>query len=247
MLGVRVLPGSPTAQNNRTISWKSCTIAGMTDSRDLPEFDPLAVENVGVTLAVELLEQPLQPMPPPEPFAGAGVYALYYAGNHPAYDGLTALDGGRFKYPVYIGKASGESSKQGFNSSSAAKKRKLYERIAQHAKSIDEVNNLDVADFRCRFLVLNDAYIALAESVLIRLFRPAWNGMSFGSKVVGKNRMGGNVGLWDALHPGRGGRPAGTQRAKEAADVIAKRVAELGEEISDPAVQRMYERIMKFV
>ena len=76
----------------------------MTDSRDLPEFDPLAVENVGVTLAVELLEQPLQPMPPPEPFAGAGVYALYYAGNHPAYAGLTALDGGRFKYPVYIGK-----------------------------------------------------------------------------------------------------------------------------------------------
>ena len=219
----------------------------MDDSVEVAEFDPLAVENVGVTLAVELLEQPLKAMPPPEPFAGAGVYALYYSGDHPAYAGLTGIDGGRNKYPVYIGKAAGESSKQGFNSSGAAKKRKLYERIAQHAKSIEEVNNLELDDFRCRFLVLNDAYIALAESVLIRLFRPAWNGMSFGSKVVGKNRMGGNVGLWDALHPGRGGRPAGTKRAEEAAGVIAKRVAELGEEISDPAVQRMYERIMKFV
>ena len=149
----------------------------MTDSHDFSEFDPLAVENVGVTLAVELLEQQLQTMPPPEPFAGAGVYALYYAGNNPAYSELIGLDGGRFKYPVYIGKAAGESSKQGFNSSGAAKKRKLCERITQHAKSIDEVTNLDVGDFRCRFLVLNDAYIALAESVLIRLFRPAWNGM----------------------------------------------------------------------
>ena len=219
----------------------------MTDSRDVPEFDPLAVENVGVTLAVELLEQPLERMPPPDPFAGAGVYALYYSGDHPAYAGLTGIDGGRNKYPVYIGKAAGESSKQGFNSSSATKKRKLYERIAQHAKSIDEVNNLELDHFRCRFLVLNDAYIALAESVLIRLFRPAWNGMSFGSKVVGRNRMGGNVGLWDALHPGRGGRPAGTERAQEAADVIAKRVDELGDEIADPGVRRMYERIMKFV
>lgn len=219
----------------------------MTDSLKVSEFDPLAVENVGVTLAVELLEQPLRSMPPGESFAGAGIYALYYSGEHSAYSGLTELDGGRNKFPVYIGKAAGESSKQGFNSSSAAKKRKLYDRIAQHAKSIEEVTNLELDDFHCRFLVLNDAYIALAESVLIRLFRPAWNGMSFGSKVVGKHRMGGNVGLWDALHPGRGGRPAGDERADEAQSVIAKRVAELGEEISDPTVQRMYERIMKFV
>ena len=42
-------------------------------------FDPLAVENVGVTLAVELLERPLHGMPPTEGFAGAGVYALYYS------------------------------------------------------------------------------------------------------------------------------------------------------------------------
>ncbi|MCW5725077.1 MAG: Eco29kI family restriction endonuclease [Maricaulaceae bacterium] len=211
------------------------------------EFDPLAVVNVGVTLAVELLEQTLLRMPPEDPFPGAGIYALYYSGKHNAYKKLVALDAGRFKYPIYIGKAAGESVKQGFNPHGSSK-RKLYDRIAQHAASIEEVDNLDLKDFCCRALVLNDAYIALAEAVMIRTFRPPWNGMSFGSKVVGKNRMLGKPALWDSLHPGRGGRPAGSnERADEAAELIAERVEELGEDIADPTFRRMYERIMKFV
>lgn len=210
------------------------------------EFDPLAVENVGVTLAVELLEQPLTKMPPAEPFNGAGIYALYYSGDHEAYADLCSLDRGRFKYPVYIGKAAGQSAKQGFNPNGSGK-RKLYGRIADHARSIEAVDNLDVSEFMCRYLVLNDAYIALAESVMIRLFRPPWNGMSFGSKVVGKNRMTGKPGLWDALHPGRGGRPSGVEQAVKAAETIAHRTAELSQDLADPTLQRMYERIMKFV
>lgn len=213
---------------------------------DSNEFDPLAVENVGVTLAVELLEQPLTAMPPATPFNGAGVYALYYCGTHEAYFALSGLDGGRFKYPVYIGKAAGESAKQGFSPNGSGE-RKLYGRIVEHSRSIEAVENLDLADFRCRYLVLNDAYIALAESVMIRLFRPPWNGMSFGSKVVGKFREGGTPGLWDALHPGRRGRPAGSERADVAAQLIAKRSAELSQDLTDPTLNRMYERVMKFV
>ncbi|MEL7684839.1 Eco29kI family restriction endonuclease [Citromicrobium bathyomarinum] len=212
----------------------------------IQEFDPLAVENVGVTLAVELLEQPAVSIPPPVPFGGAGIYALYYGGSNPAYSALRALDAGRYKYPVYIGKAAGQSAKQGFSPAGSAKK-KLFERIVKHSRSIDAVNNLSLADFRCRYLVLNDAYITLAESVMIRLFRPPWNGMSFGSNPVGKNRMTGDVGLWDALHPGRGGRPAGSGRAAEAADVVSKRTAELSDALADPVLQKMYERVMKFV
>jgi hypothetical protein len=211
------------------------------------EFDPLAVENVGVTLAVELLEQKLLAMPPNEPFPGAGVYALYYSGRHPAYDSLLRLDAGRFKYPVYIGKAAGESAKQGFNPHGSSKRR-LFDRISQHAASIEAVRNLSVDDFQCRVLILNDAYIALAEAVMIRLFRPPWNGMSFGSKVVGRYRMTGKPPLWDSLHPGRSGRPEGSdERAEQAESVIAKRIAELDEDISDPIIRRMYQRIMKFV
>ncbi|MEM7120545.1 MAG: Eco29kI family restriction endonuclease [Pseudomonadota bacterium] len=218
-----------------------------TDDHQYEPFDPLAVDNVGVTLAVELLEQPLHPMPPRESFAGAGVYALYYCGDNPAYASLVDLDSSRFKYPVYIGKAAGESAKQGFNPQTSGAK-KLYNRIRNHASSIEEVENLSLSDFRCRFLVLNDAYIALAESVMIRVFRPPWNGMSFGSKVVGKNRMSGKPALWDSLHPGRGGRPVGSEeRGEEAAQLIARRVSELDSEPDDPVVRRMYERIMSFV
>ena len=222
-----------------------CNNRGMADSFIPTEFDPLSVENVGVTLAVELLEQPLLPMPPPTPFAGAGVYALYYGGDHPAYSSLVALDGGRFKYPIYLGKASSESAKQGF-SPSGSKARKLYDRIAEHSRSIAAVNNLSLADFRCRALVLNDAYITLAESVMIRVFRPVWNGMSFGSKVVGVNRMAGTPGLWDSLHPGRGGRPAGIEGAAKAAELIKKRIADLETDYTDPTLRRMYDRITKF-
>lgn len=39
-------------------------------------FDPLNVENIGVTLAIELLEQPFSPLPPSK-FVGAGVYAIF--------------------------------------------------------------------------------------------------------------------------------------------------------------------------
>jgi hypothetical protein len=102
----------------------------MAESHDA--FDPLAVENVGVTLAVEMLEQPLSLMPPESPFGGAGIYALYYCGPHPAYETLCGLDERRFKYPIYIGKAAGESAKQGF-SPHGSRERKLYGRIVDHA------------------------------------------------------------------------------------------------------------------
>jgi len=217
------------------------------DNLDCGPFDPLAVENVGVTLAVELLDRPLSPMPPSTPFAGPGVYALYYCGPHAAYSDLLKLDAGNSRYPVYIGKAAGESSKQGFTTQ-VGRDRKLYDRIVEHSKSISAVPSLDLSDFKCRYIVLNDAYITLAESVMIRVFRPPWNGMSFGSKVVGKIRIGGKPPLWDSLHPGRSGRPAGSEeRASEAAGLITKRVNELGEDIADPIIRRMFERINRFV
>jgi hypothetical protein len=217
-------------------------------------FDPLAVENIGVTLAVELLEQALQPLPP-EHFTGAGVYALYYTGSHPAYAKLVGLDkgtGGK-RYPVYIGKAVRENAKQGFNPRPTTKA-KIWDRLGQHAESIREVEKSEsdphfrLKDFRCRYLVLNDAYIALAESVLIATFRPAWNGMGFGSKVVGGERMSGRPALWDSLHIGRGGRPAGTvERGELAREKIAESIQKLGEEPSDPRSARMMARIKRFL
>ena len=148
---------------------------------------------------------------------------------------------------LYIGKAAGESAKQGFRTASTSEK-KLFQRIGQHVGSIRQARNLSLEDFRCRYLVLNDAYISLAESVMIRLFRPPWNGMSLGSNGVGGPRMAGKESLWDSLHLGRKGRPRGSSaRAREAAKVILQRVAALGEKFDDPALTRMHKRVMKFM
>jgi len=217
-------------------------------------FDPLNVENVGVTLAIELLQQPLQPLPP-ERFTGAGVYALYYTGAHPAYAQLVGLDGGQggSRYPIYIGKGMRENAKQGFNPR-ATTRAKIWERLCQHAESIRGVEqagldpDLRLEDFRCRFLVINDAYITLAESVLIATFRPAWNGMGFGSKVVGGERMTGRPSLWDSLHPGRGGRPAGTaERGQLARESIAESIVKLSTPPTDPRSLKMMEKIKRFL
>lgn len=218
-------------------------------------FDPLAVENVGVTLGVELVEQPLHPLPPDQAFAGAGVYAIYYTGAHAAYTDLLALDGGTggSKYPVYIGSAVRENAKQGFNPRPTTATR-LYRRLVHHAESIQGVVDagldpgLRLQDFRCRFLVLNDAYITLAESVLIATFRPAWNGMGFGSKVVGVRREGQVPSLWDSLHPGRGGRPAGTaERGALARAQISESIEKLSAQPTDPRSAKMMEKIRRFV
>ena len=219
-----------------------------------PPFDPLAVENIGVTLAVELLEQALHLLPPPR-FVGAGVYALYYTGKHPAYAELVGLDGGTggTKYPVYIGSAVRENAKQGFNPRPSVQAR-MWTRLKNHTESIRGVidakldPDLRLEDFRCRYLVLNDAHIMLAESVLIATFRPAWNGMGFGSKVVGVRREGQDPSSWDSLHPGRGGRPAGTAELQaKAKGKIAKSIEKLGAAPTDPRSAKMMEKIKRFL
>jgi hypothetical protein len=60
-------------------------------------------------------------------------------------------------------------------------------------------------DFQCRFLVVDDIWIPLAESMLIEIFRPAWNMVidGFGIHAPGKGRYGQQRSVWDSLHPGR--------------------------------------------
>lgn len=216
-------------------------------ARVIEPFDPLAAESIGVTLALELLEQPVQLVPPAERFVGAGVYALYYGGDLEAYAPLRAMDAleGGWRLPVYIGKAVRENSRKGFKVPPTAKT-KLYDRIRDHAKSINATSNLNSGEFRCRYLVLNDAYISLAESVLITTLRPPWNGMGLGSNVTGGIRMEGKGSLWDSLHPGRRGRPEGTsETAAMAAEQIARSLAELANPPEDPMTARMIEKIRR--
>ena len=57
-----------------------------------------------------------------------------------------------------------------------------------------------------RFLVVDDIWIPLGESLLIAKFAPIWNKLidGFGNHDPGKGRYEGARPKWDTLHPGRG-------------------------------------------
>jgi len=81
----------------------------------------------------------------------------------------------------------------------------LYKRLSEHAESIKAAENLDIADFHCRFLVVDDIWIPLAESMLIERFKPVWNCAldGFGNHDPGKGRYNSMMPQWDCVHPGR--------------------------------------------
>jgi len=174
------------------------------DKQVLKPFNPLDKRNLGESVADALLLTDIRPLPP-DPFAGAGVYALYYTGSFSAYKQLAESNcNNQFRCPIYVGKAVPPGSRKGGVEAEASHK-KLYERIAKHAESVKSARNLDLADFHCRFLVVDDIWIPLAESMLIERFKPVWNRVldGFGNNDPGSGRHQGKMPLWDCLHPGR--------------------------------------------
>jgi hypothetical protein len=73
------------------------------------------------------------------------------------------------------------------------------------AETIRAVSNLEINDFWCRFLITDDIWIPLGESLTIQRFRPLWNQVvdGFGNNPPGAKRITGARPLWDELHPGR--------------------------------------------
>ena len=53
--------------------------------------------------------------------------------------------------------------------------RDFFDRLAEHAESIRPAADLELADFRCRFLVANVIWIPLGESLRIQQYTPVWN------------------------------------------------------------------------
>jgi hypothetical protein len=103
----------------------------------------------------------------------------------------------------------------------------LYNRLAQHAGSVRQAENLNVEDFVCRYLVVDEFWIGLAESLLIESYQPLWNVVldGFGNHDPGSGRHQGKRPNWDTLHPGR----VWSQRLQASAltvDKIESRVAD---------------------
>ena len=149
-------------------------------------------------------------LPPPEPFAGAGVYALYYIGRDGIYKKFgETINRVEYAVPIYVGKAVPKGWRQSRAiSDDALKSNTLSSRLAQHAKSIGQVSNLNASDFACRFMIFEgeaQSMIPSVEAALISQHNPLWNSVvdGFGNHDPGKGRVAGRIPDWDALHPGR--------------------------------------------
>jgi hypothetical protein len=130
-----------------------------------------------------------------------GVYAIYYGGDFPAYQPISSED---CKRPIYVGKAVPPGARRG-GLLDAPAGRALYNRLREHAESIMQATNLDDEHFRCRYLVIEDIWIPLGETILINHTRPVWNFIvdGFGKHDPGRGRRAGRRSPWDELHPGR--------------------------------------------
>lgn len=171
-------------------------------------FNPLDKKQLAASVGEALLTSQLHPLPPVSRFSGAGVYAIYYFGDSPIYRTLTSLNAAvqcEVPTPIYVGKAVPTGARKGEVEFDATVGSALYSRLREHAESIRQANNLDVADFKCRYLVVDDIWIPLGESLLIRKFRPLWNVTidGFGNHNPGAGRHRQQRSPWDVLHPGR--------------------------------------------
>jgi hypothetical protein len=168
-------------------------------------YNPLDKRNLGHSVAEALLERPVDPLPP-DPFDGAGIYAIYYAGDFAPYRPIAEQNlRDRFMGPIYVGKAVPEGARKGGFGLDAPAGNVLFKRLREHAKSIEEARNLNPRHFSCRFLVADDIWIPLGENLLIEMFSPLWNKVidGFGNHDPGRGRYKQQKSAWDVLHPGR--------------------------------------------
>lgn len=169
-------------------------------------FNPLDRENLRASVAEALLTRKVYPLGELPIFQGAGIYVLYYSGKFPAYAELADRNRNeQFSAPIYIGKAVHAGARRGGGTDVDATRKPLFNRLCEHAESIRSVENLDLEEFHCRFLVVEDIWIPLGESLLISRFSPVWNAIidGFGNHDPGSGRYGGMRPRWDVLHPGR--------------------------------------------
>lgn len=168
-------------------------------------FNPLDKRHLGESVGQAMLRQPAVPIADLKSFDGAGIYAIYYVGDFRGYESIVDRNkNGRFNAPIYVGKAVPKGARKG-GDLEASPGKVLYSRLMQHAHSIEAASNLDIADFHCRYLTVDDIWIPLGESLLIAKFDPLWNKLidGFGNHDPGKGRHAGLRPRWDVLHPGR--------------------------------------------
>lgn len=166
-------------------------------------YNPLDRDSLAASVAEAAGRQPYFSLSEVESVTGAGVYLIYYTGPFSAYRLLSEAPG---KEPIYTGKAVPSGSRKGgLDLTAASSSDALRARLRTHARSINAAENLEVADFLCQALPVDEIFIALGERGLIQRFRPVWNAIidGFGNHDPGRGRHKGVRSRWDTLHPGR--------------------------------------------
>ena len=176
--------------------------------------------------AITFLERtPLHELPPSTEFNGNGVYAMYYSGDFKHYRPLVDMIQEGKRWPIYVGKA----VPTGWRTARAAATENpvLFRRLREHARSIEQVSDLELVDFKCRFMILNDLegdLVVPVEAELIRFYRPLWNSVldGFGNHDPGSGRYDQAKSEWDVLHEGRPWAQRLKGQSPERSGVIAK-------------------------
>jgi hypothetical protein len=172
-------------------------------------FNPLDKRNLGISIANAIFEQKIYSLNDLPSFTGAGVYAIYYKGKFPHYKNIASKNKDAFLQPIYAGKAVPEGTRKGGLGLDVSGRlplgEYLYKRLNEHRKSIEAAANLNIEDFYCRFLPVDDIWIPLGESLLIEKTKPLWNIVvdGFGNHDPGSGRHKQQISAWDTIHPGR--------------------------------------------
>ncbi|MGO6748057.1 Eco29kI family restriction endonuclease [Rhizobium ruizarguesonis] len=203
-------------------------------------YNPLDKLNLGKSVAEALLDQQEHPITNIPAFDGAGIYVIYYRGAYPIYAPISEANAEELRWPIYIGKAIPSGSRRGSSLFSETKGRWLFNRLGEHRESISLVerhspDDLKAADFIAKFLIVDDIWIPLGESLLIATFKPLWNRVldGFGNHDPGSGRYNGLRPLWDVLHPGRGWAMK-CQERPESLEEIQQRVTTFLQEHEPP-------------
>lgn len=171
-------------------------------------------------------------MPPLEAFPGTGLYVIYYSGQAEFYADIVArAEDSGLGAAVYVGKAVGPGARSRLVDFDQPETRQplLYGRLREHAESIGAASNLRLEDFKCRYVVLDEVFIPLGETLLIRRLRPVWNVAvkGFGLHDPGSGRTP-RRSDWDTLHPGREVGWTAELRPGGELDSIVERIRSIG-------------------
>ncbi len=204
-------------------------------------FNPLDKKNLGASVAEAMLASEVHPLDALHEFKGAGIYAIYYTGDHEAYAELARRNkDGKYAAPIYVGKAVPAGARKGGGLANGTVGKPLFNRLSEHAESVRAATNLAIEDFHCRYLVVDDIWIPLGESLLIARYSPVWNALldGFGNHDPGSGRYNGLRPRWDVLHPGRTWATKCRERTEGAAE-IARDVETYLRNASYPSTDRL--------